>query len=168
MGTAGSLDNVGGGPDAAFHRHLQRSALHVLGKETADESVAGPVRVDNLVGSQLMDRKLLHLMVGPGHTDDRLRALGDDHGPGSGAVLLGQRRNVRGNGANVLGIEIVDLGEGSGLRFVAKDNVGIRENGHHLVLEELDEEGGGQVHAVGFVLLRTVLARLNNNYMYAY
>jgi hypothetical protein len=63
-----------------------------------------------------------------------------------------------------LGIgEALDLGIGAGLGLVAEYDVRVREDGHHLVLEELDEEGGGQVHAVRLVLLSTLLARLKQS-----
>ena len=52
--------------------------------------------------------------------------------------------------------------KGGGLGFVAEHDVSIGEDGHHLVLKELDEEGGGQVDAVGLVLLRTMLGSLNS------
>jgi hypothetical protein len=59
--------------------------------------------------------------------------------------------------------EALDLGIGGGLGLVAEYDVRVREDGHHLVLEELDEEGGGQVHAVRLVLLSTLLARLKQS-----
>ena len=59
--------------------------------------------------------------------------------------------------------EALDLGIGGGLGLVAENDVRVREDGHHLVLEELDEEGGGQVHAVRLVLLSTLLARLRQS-----
>jgi hypothetical protein len=59
--------------------------------------------------------------------------------------------------------EALDLGVGGGLGLVAEHDVRVREDGHHLILEELDEEGGGQVHAVRLVLLSTLLARLKQS-----
>ncbi len=62
--------------------------------------------------------------------------------------------------------EALDLGIGGGLGLVAEYDVRVREDGHHLILEELDEEGGGQVHAVRLVLLSTLLARLKQSLVY--
>ena len=60
-GAAGALDDVGGRPDAAADCHVQGPALHILGQEAADKSVAGPVGVNDLVGRQLLGRECENL-----------------------------------------------------------------------------------------------------------
>ena len=149
---------MGGGPDAAPHRHVKRPLLHVLRQETADKGVAGPVGVHNLVRRQPLGGELKHLAVLD--ADDRVGALGDDDEPAPRSVLLGKHGDALGNLSDVAGLQAVDLGVGGGLCLIAEDHVGVGHDGHHLVLEELDEEGSGEVEAVGLVIGSAVLSNL--------
>lgn len=71
-----------------------------------------------------------------------LCALGDDRGALALLVLLGQVREVLSNRCNVGGVlEVVGLGVGSGLGFVADNVVPVRRSLVERVLEELADEG---------------------------
>merc|ERR1719242_1901066 len=94
--------------------------------------------------------------------DDGVRALGDDHSPSLAAVLFGQHRDGQRDLLYVSGAEVEGVSKCGGLCLVSKDNVSIRHDRHHLVLEELDQEGRGEVEAVGPVVGSTVLANLEH------
>ena len=141
--TSRPLDDMGGRPNTAPHRNIQRPVLNVLGQKSANKSIASPVGIHNVIGGQLLGGELEDLSVLD--TDDGVGSLGDDDEPAPGPVLLGQHSDPLRDLTHVAGLQAVHLGVGGRLSLVSEDYVGEGHDGHHLVLEELDEEGGRQV-----------------------
>lgn len=101
----------------------------------------------NGVDGDLLDLDLAALLCGD--SDGGLGALCEDDGPGPLCVLLGAVGNGLGDLLDVLGVDVVRLGEGSGLSLVADEDVDIREDLVERVLEELCDERSGQVEDEG-------------------
>merc|ERR550539_574200 len=157
---AGPLDDMCRRPNAAPHCCAQILAKDILGKESTNKCVSGSVCVDDLACWQLLSGELDHGAVFS--ADDGVGTLGDDHRPSLAAVLLGQHRDCQSYLLHVCCAQVEGISKCGSLSLVSKDNVSIRHDRHHLVLEELDEEGGREVEAVGPVVGGTVLADLQH------
>jgi hypothetical protein len=99
-----------------------------------------------------VDGNLLHVDLAAvlcGDGDGGLGALCEDDGPGPLCVLLGAVGDNLGDLLDVLGVDVVRLGEGSGLSLVADKDVDVGEDLVKRVLEELCDERSGQVKDEG-------------------
>jgi hypothetical protein len=99
-----------------------------------------------------VDGNLLHVDLAAvlcGDGDGGLGALCEDDGPGPLCVLLGAVGDNLGDLLDVLGVDVVRLGEGSGLSLVADKDVDVGEDLVKRVLEELCDERSGQVEDEG-------------------
>jgi hypothetical protein len=95
-----------------------------------------------------MDRNLLHIDLATllrGDSDCRVGALCEDDGPWPLCVLLRAVSDGLGNLLDVLGVNVVRLSESGGLGLVADEDVDVGEDFVERVLEELRNEGSGQV-----------------------
>jgi hypothetical protein len=99
-----------------------------------------------------VDGNLLHVDLAAvlcGDGDGGLGALCEDDGPGPLCVLLGAVGDNLGDLLDVLGVDVVRLGEGSGLSLVTDEDVDVGEDLVERVLEELCDERSGQVKDEG-------------------
>jgi hypothetical protein len=142
------LDAQLGEPLTHIDGRLERLALHDTGDEASGESVSSAVCVVDLVCADGVDLDLLHVNVaallcadGNGGID----ALCDDDCPCALGVLLGALGDALGDLLDILGVEAVCLGEGGGLSLVADQDVDVRQELIERVLEELGDEGCGEV-----------------------
>lgn len=99
-----------------------------------------------------MHGKLLDLGLALDGDQGGLGALRDDDGALALGVLLGELSKGTGDVLGGVGREGVGLGVGGGLGLVADDVVGVGGGGVDDVLEELGDEGGGEVEDEGLVL----------------
>nr|GFD56517.1 hypothetical protein [Tanacetum cinerariifolium] len=84
-----------------------------------------------------------------GHGNCWVGALCENDGPGPLCVLLGAVGDGLGDLLDVLGVDVVRLGKGSGLSLVANEDVDVRKDLIERVLEELSDEGSRQVEDKG-------------------
>lgn len=99
-----------------------------------------------------MHGELLDLGLALDGDEGGLGALGDDDGALALRVLLGEVGEGAGDVLGGVGRQGVRLGVGGGLGLVADDEVSVRGGGVEDVLEELGDEGGGEVDDEGLVL----------------
>jgi hypothetical protein len=99
------------------------------------------------VDGNLLDIDLATLLCGDSNCG--VGALCEHDSPGPLCVLLGAVGDGFSDILNVLGVDVVRLGEGSGLGLVADKDVDVGEDLVERVLEELGDEGSGQVEDEG-------------------
>jgi hypothetical protein len=139
---------------------IQRLALNQASHEAAGEGVTSTVGVVDLLLADGVDGVLLDLVAALLGHNGRLGALGDDSDTRALAVGLGEVGQVLGNGRDVsLGGKTVGTGVCGGLSLVADDVVPVLGGLVQRVLEELGNEGCGQVNNEGLVVLGGFLAK---------
>lgn len=99
----------------------------------------------------LLDIDLAALLCGD--SDGGVGALCEDDGPGPLCVLLRAVGNGLGDLLDILSVNVVRLGEGGGLGLVANEDVDVGEDLVERVLEELCDEGSGQVEDERLILV---------------
>lgn len=139
-------------PLAHVDLRLKRLALHQPSEEATGERITGAVGVVDLGGVDGVHGELLDLGLALRGDEGGLGALGDDDGALALGVLLGEVGDGAGDVAGRVGGEGVRLGVRGGLGLVADDVVGVGDRGVEDVLEELGDEGGGEVEDEGLVL----------------
>lgn len=112
-----------------------------LSTEVVEIILPSTIGVANLGLVDLMHGELPHVMLALDRHNSRVGALGDDHGPLSLLVLLGQVGNMAGDLGHVLGAERMRVGVRSGLGLVADEVVPVGGGLIERVLEELRNEG---------------------------
>jgi len=157
---AGVLDDNVGGELGSLEGLLNRLAKDKLAEESTDKGVTGTVGVDDQGGVDLLDGVLSNLALG-GHNGG-LGAVGDDHNSAPLGVDLGKGGDLEGDLAEVLVLPALGLTKGGGLVLIAEDHVPVRGSGEEGVLEELHDEGGGEVHDKDLVILGGVLGNPHN------
>ena len=139
-------------PLAHIDRRLQRLPSHQAREEPAGKGVAGTVGVVDLGGVDGVHGELPHLGLALDGDEGGLGALGDDDGALALGVLLGEVGEGEGDVAGRVGGEGVRLCVRGGLGLVADDEVGVGDGGVEDVLEELGDEGRGEVEGEDLVL----------------
>lgn len=142
------LDAELGEPLAHVDGLLERLALDDTGDETTGKGITGTVGVVDLVFGDCVHGDFLDIDVAAVLCADGnggVGALGDDDGPWSVGVLLGQAGNLLRNFLDILGLVTVGFGECGGFGLVANENVDVWQNLVERVLEELRNEGRGKV-----------------------
>jgi hypothetical protein len=127
---------------------VKRLALYDTSDEPTGESITGTVGVVDLVLADGVDGRLLDIYITTilrCDGDGWVGALGENHGPGALAVLLGHVRDLLGDLLDVLGLNAVRLSKGGGFGLVADEDVDIGQDLVKRVLEELRDEGGRKV-----------------------
>lgn len=110
------------------------------------------IGIANLGLIDLVDGEFPHVILALDRHNGGVRALGDDHGPLSLLILLGQVGNVTGDLTHVLGVERVGVGIRSGLGLVADQVVPVGGGLIERVLEELRDEGGAEAQGEDLVV----------------
>ena len=95
----------------------------------------------------LLDVDLTTLLSGD--SDCGVSTLCENDSPGPLCVLLRAVGNRLSNLLDVLSVKVVRLSEGSGLSLVTDEDIDVGKNLVERVLEELCDEGGGQVENEG-------------------
>ncbi|EPY40868.1 adenosine kinase [Angomonas deanei] len=117
----------------------------VGGEETTDESIAGTVRVHNLIGGNGGDLDAAGLLAGRPHGG--VAALREDDEALAGAVVGKVLGGLLGNvsdGRDVLPLE--GLGEHAGLIVVGEEHIHVGEHLVEIFREELNNKRGREVH----------------------
>ena len=149
-------------PVTAGNALLQALALNDTRAEATSKSIAGTVRVNDLLAIDCTDGVLLDLDFLALLLDcdnGRVCALGEDHHTGSLAIGLWEtRQGLRGAGHAVLdfGVSVV-LSPCGGFVLVAEDVIAKGEDLGKGILEELRNEASGQGEHEGLVGLSGVL-----------
>jgi hypothetical protein len=138
------LDAQLGEPLAHVNGSLERLALDDTSDEASSKGVTGTVGVVDLVLADGVYRYLLHingtaLLCADGNGG--IGTLSEDNGPRSLGVLLRSVCDGLGNLLDVLGLDVVRLGECGGLSLVANEDVNVGQDLIKRVLEELGDEG---------------------------
>lgn len=105
-----------------------------------------------------MDGDLLYFVTSDSNCG--VGALCENDSPGSLCVLLGAVGDGLSNLLDILGLDVVRLGESGGLGLVTNEDVNVGKDFVERVLEELGNEGSGQVEdeRLVFVSLRCSLS----------
>lgn len=78
-----------------------------------------------------------------------ISSLSENHGASPLRVLLGQLSNGLGNLLDILGVDIVGFRVGGSFGLVSNQNIDVGKNLVEWVLEELRDEGSGEVEDEG-------------------
>lgn len=146
------MDAQLGQPLTHVNGSLERLALDNTSDEASSESVTGTVGVVDLalaesVDSYLLDIDVTALLCADGNSG--VGTLCEDNGPSALCVLLRALCDGLGDLLDVLGLDVVRLGECGGLGLVTDQNVDVRQDLVERVLEELRDEWGGEVEDEG-------------------
>jgi hypothetical protein len=153
-GGARQADNVTCAVVTSLNGLSQGDTLNQTSQKATNKGITGTVGVDDLVGGHGRNGELVDLTtlenkggVGSLSEDDDALLLS----------VLGEGGNLGSGSLEVSLIPTRLLGKSSSLVLVADNVVSIRENGLHLVPEELNEERSRDVHDEGLVVLIGVL-----------
>jgi hypothetical protein len=131
---------------------LERLALYDTSDKASSESITGTIGVVDLVLADSVYCDLLDIYTTAvlcTNGNGRISALGEDYCPRALGVLLGAVRNGLGNLLDILGVDVVRLGERGGFSLIANEDVDVRQDLVERVLEELRDEGCGEVKNEG-------------------
>jgi hypothetical protein len=127
---------------------LERLALYNSGDEASSESITGSVGVVDLVLADGVDGNLLDIDITTvlrADGDGGVGALGEDNSPCALAVLLGHVGDLLSDLLDVLGFNVVRFGKSGGFGLVTDQDVNVGHDLVERVLEELRDEGRGEV-----------------------
>jgi hypothetical protein len=141
--------------DALFDVLAQVDASH----ETSSEGITSTVQVNDIRLAAHNRGEFVHLAVV--EDEGGIGTLREDHHALALSILLGQSREALSNVLQVVLVPALTLAKSGGLALVAHDDVSVGQHFLHLVPEEFDQEGRGNVEREQFVGLSSVLTELH-------